>query len=176
MSSLEQAVPTDIDREATLIRMMEEYRTELIRMAYLYLGELSLAEDAVQETFLKAYAHLGRFRGESSEKTWLMRIAINACKDMRRSAWLRWRRRTVPLCAAAEDGQKDCFRDDTVLSAVMGLPPRDKQVILLRYYQQMKVADLAKALQISQSSAVSRLSRAKGRLRAALKGWYFDEE
>ena len=45
------------------------------------------AEDAAQETFLKAYRALDSFRGECDEKTWLMRIAINTCRDMRRSRW-----------------------------------------------------------------------------------------
>ena len=57
---------TDAEREALLCQMMAEHKTALVRMAYLYLGDLGLAEDAVQETFLKAYAHLERFRGDSS--------------------------------------------------------------------------------------------------------------
>ena len=166
---------TDAEREMTLVRMMEQYRTQLVRMAYLYLGDRALAEDAVQETFLKAYAHLNSFRGDSSEKTWLMRISINTCKDMRHSAWLRWKKRTVPLDTAPECGQEDCHRDDTVLEAVMRLPEKDKQVILLRYYQEMKVSDIAYALKLPESTAASRLKRARDRLHKSLKGWYLDE-
>ena len=164
----------DAERERLLTRLMEEYRTSLIRMAYLYLGEIHLSEDAVQETFLKAYAHMEKFRGESSEKTWLMRIAINTCIDMQRSKWMRMRKKTVPLeivSVVAEDSP-----DDTVISTIMQLPPKDKQVLLLRYYQEMKISDISQALGLSVSSVTSRLKRAKDKLREQLKGWYFDEE
>lgn len=176
MRIMEKSSMTEAEREELLIRLMEEYRTSLIRMAYLYLGEVALAEDAVQETFLKAYAHMDKFRRESSEKTWLMRIAINTCIDMQRSSWMRWRKRTVPPEAVPECGQEDSYRDDTVIRAVMQLPQKDKQVLLLRYYQEMKVNDIAQTLGISSANVTSRLKRAKDKLREALKGWYFYEE
>ena len=70
------------DRQAALERLMAQYGTALLRMCCLYLRDYSLAEDAVQETFLKAYARLDTFRGDCSEQTWLMKIAINTCRDM----------------------------------------------------------------------------------------------
>ena len=76
-------------REAALTGLVERHRTALVRMCCLCLGDASLAEDAAQETFLKAYRALDSFRGECDEKTWLMRIAINTCRDMRRSRWTR---------------------------------------------------------------------------------------
>ena len=79
------------DRQAALERLMAQYGTALLRMCCLYLRDYSLAEDAVQETFLKAYARLDSFRGDCSEQTWLMKIAINTCRDMLRSAWMRRR-------------------------------------------------------------------------------------
>lgn len=63
----------------------------LLRLCFLYLGDRQAAEDAVQETFLKAYQAHGRFRGDCSEKTWLTRIAINQCKTL-----LRKRRLSLP--------------------------------------------------------------------------------
>lgn len=164
------------EREQTLLRLMETYRSDLVRMAYLYLGDRALAEDATQETFLKAYKHLASFRGESSEKTWLMRIAINTCRDLRRSAWFRRMRRTASLDEARISSAEDHYRDDTVLRAIMALPQRDKQVILLRYYQEMKVSQIARVLNVPEANAASRLKRARDKLRQALKGWYFDEE
>lgn len=164
------------DREQQLMAMMARHKTSLMRMAYMYLGDFSLAEEAVQDTFVKAYAHMDSFRGESCESTWLTRIAINTCKDMRRTAWFRLRKASVPMDAIPEQGQADAYPDSTVLQAVMALPPRDKQVILLRYYQGLSVPETARALGISAACATSRLNRAKARLRTTLKGWYFDEE
>lgn len=167
---------TDAQREQALIQLMSQHKTQLMRMAYMYLGDLSLAEEAVQDTFLKAYAHMERFRGEASEATWLTRIAINTCKDVRRTAWFRTRSKAVALESVAERGREDPVTDDTVLQAVMALSDREKQVILLRYYQCMTVPELAQALGISVACANSRLNRAREHLRSALKGWYFDEE
>ena len=167
---------TDAQREQELTQMMAEYKTQLMRMAYMYLGDEALAEDAVQDTFIKAYNHMDRFRGESSKKTWLMRIAINTCKDMRKSTWFRNRAKTTTLEAVPEQGVSDSYTDGTVLKAVMELSERDKQIILLRFYQEMTVPEIAKILHVPVSNATSRLNRAKAHLKEALKGWYFDEE
>jgi len=55
-----------------------------LHLCCMYLKDVNMAEDTVQEAFLKAYQHMDSFRGESSEKSWLYRIAINVCNDMRR--------------------------------------------------------------------------------------------
>ena len=69
--------------------LVESYQLPLRRMCCVWLRDRDLAEDAVQETFFKAWKGAPSFRGECSEKTWLMRIAVNVCRDMRRSAWHR---------------------------------------------------------------------------------------
>jgi len=74
-------VPSRI-REERIERLIDLYEDRLLRLCFLYLHDCTLAEDAVQETFLKAYNALSKFRGESSEETWLMRIAVNTCKDI----------------------------------------------------------------------------------------------
>ena len=163
-------------REETLTRMMTEHGDMLVRLAYLCLGDAALAEDAVQEAFYKAYRRLDSFRGESSERTWLSRIVINTCKDMRRSPFMRYFQRTVPIESAERRGQEQVWRDDSVLQAVMALPELDRQVILLRYYQNLPVSQVARIVGASESAVASRLIRAKDKLRAALKEWYFDEE
>lgn len=66
-------------------------------MCCMYLRDMNMAEDAVQETFLKAYNALSSFRGDSSEKTWLYRIAVNVCNDMRRNAWYRFIDKRIDL-------------------------------------------------------------------------------
>ena len=70
------------DREAWLERAMGQYEESLLRMCFACLGDAALAEDAVQETFLKAYRALDRFRGDAGEKTWLLRIAVNTCSSV----------------------------------------------------------------------------------------------
>ena len=179
MSWFQTSRPSSMDadaREALLARLMAEHGDMLVRLAYLCLGDAALAEDAVQEAFYKAYRHLDAFRGESAERTWLSRIVINTCKDMRRSPFMRYFQRTVPIEHAERRGQEQAWRDDSVLKAVMALPEKDRQVILLRYYQELPVRQVARIVGSSESAVASRLVRAKERLREALKEWYFDEE
>lgn len=87
MGMIQAPNQTPADR---LDRMVQQYEKELLRICYVYLRDRTAAEDIVQETFLKAFRHMDSFRGASSEKTWLIRIAINCCRDYRRSAWYRY--------------------------------------------------------------------------------------
>ena len=73
----------------TFTHLVEKHQKTLLHISYMYLKDRTLAEDALQETFIKAYKALPKFRGECSEKTWLTRILINTCRDMNRSAWFR---------------------------------------------------------------------------------------
>ena len=163
-----------IGREAALERLVAEHQTALVRMCCLCLGDASLAEDAAQETFLKAYRALDGFRGECDEKTWLMRIAINTCRDYHRTAWLRHVDRGTPLEALPEAGAEDAHPDGEVIRAVMALPLREREAVLLRYYQEMTITEAAQALRISPSAVKQRLQRANRRLRDRLKEWYYD--
>ena len=76
-------------KEKRIEHMVTLYQLPILRLCILYLHDEDLAKDAVQETFIKAYRNLDGFRDASSEKTWLTRIAINTCKNVRRSAWFR---------------------------------------------------------------------------------------
>ena len=80
---------SQLDSRSEIDRLMEQYGSSLLRMSALYLKDADLAQDAVQETFIKAYRHLKDYRGDSSEKTWLTTICVNTCRDMLRTAWFR---------------------------------------------------------------------------------------
>ena len=124
----------------------------------------------MQETFLKAYRSLASFRGECSEKTWLMKIAMNTCCDLRRAHRLRRidpRRIPDLLPQAAEPFAP---AEEALVTQVMQLPRKLREVILLYYYQDMTVTEIAVSLGISQSSVSGRLKRARGELRALLEG------
>ena len=82
--------------EAELVRWMEDYGPMLAGTCTALLRDAHLAQDVVQETFIRAYQHRGRFRG-GSEKAWLTRIAVNLCRDQQRSKWFRLVDRRVPV-------------------------------------------------------------------------------
>ena len=157
------------EEEREIERLMDVYGRSLKRMCCLYLKDVSLAEDAAQETFLRAWRHLGTFRRESSEKTWLMRIAMNVCRDMLRTSWFRRMDRRVtpeelPLVSEQEEERP------LLAQEVMALPPKYREPILLYYYQGMNTKDMAEALGISFNTAKSRLLRARALLKTRLEG------
>ena len=154
---------------------MEQYGSGLLRMSALYLKDADLAQDAVQETFIKAYRHLNDYRGESSEKTWLTSICLNTCRDMLRTAWFRHQSR-IDVDSLPERPADFSFPDDTVLTEVTRLPAKYREVILLRYYEGLKLKEVAGALRLSEGKVRSRLNKANELLRDRLKEWYYDEE
>ena len=150
--------------------LINQYGTSLLRMAAVFLGDAHLAQDAVQETYIKAYYNFHTFQGGSSEKTWLMRIAINTCKDMMKSAW----RRRVVLKQPQEMWEFTANNDyrqsdyDDLIEAIKRLPPILKEVVLLFYYQDLSVSDISIILKIKQSTVRVRLNRARAKLKQFL--------
>ena len=154
-------------KEAQFEAWMRAYEDAVLRLCVLYLNDLSLAEDALQDTFLKAWRGMQRFQalGGSSVKTWIMRIAINTCKDYRRSAWLRHVDASrppedlPPALQPVTETQRELFLD------VMAMPEKCRQVILLYYYQDMTMEETARALGISRPAVARRLKKAYALLR-----------
>ena len=161
------------DDEQKLEALMESYGTQVKRLCCLYLKDMSLAEDAAQETFIKVWRSLPRFRGECSERTWLMRIAVNTCRDMHRSSWFRRLDRRVtpedlPLAAPGPE-------EPALAEAIIRLPLRDREVLLLRYYERLSADEIAHMLQQPLNTVKSRLTRAKKKLKQMLEGWNADD-
>ena len=155
-------------REDILHRLMDEYELSIRRMCCVYLRDEHLAADAVQETFLKAYLGLDSFRADSSEKTWLLRIAVNTCHSMRRSSWLRYVDRRITLDKLPEPAiHADYGLTDLTLD-IMRLPQKLIDVVLLHDYQGFTVRETAQLLGIPHQTANSRLQKAHRILRMAL--------
>jgi RNA polymerase sigma-70 factor (ECF subfamily) len=165
----------DKAQEADVIRLMEQHGDGLLRFCYLNLGDLHLAQDAVQETFLKAYRKFHTFRGDCSEMSWLCAIALNCCRDIRRSKWFR-NESGRSLEELPETGEEFKANDDTLINEVMNLPRKYREVILLHYYQGISLREIAQIQSINESTLSTRLKRAREKLKSKLEGWYFDEE
>lgn len=156
------------------IRLVESYQLSILQLCFTYLHDKSLAEDAVQETFLKAYRNFGLFRKESSEKTWISHIAINCCRDMNKSGWFRHFDRTVTPDMLPASTQDSLALDNEVLLEVMKLPIRLRETVLLYYFEDMTSVEIADVLHISQQAVSARLKRALARLQKTL-GESFEE-
>lgn len=159
---------TDSEREARLVRLIGQHEARLLRLCCMMLRDASLAQDAVQETFVKAYRGMDAFRGESSEGTWLTRIAINVCRDMLRAPWARFvDRRVAPERLANPVDDPAGERTELALE-IMRLPRKYREVILLYYDQDWTMKEIAGLLGIPTRTVSDRLRRARELLRDQL--------
>ncbi len=164
--------------------VVEEHQRVVYAVALRLTGNAAAAEDITQETFLAAWKHLKGFRGESSLKTWLLRIAANKC----RSYW-RWRklRSWVGLDERDKDGDGpaigEILPDDPagrpeqaaqaadlerrVQAAIAALPPRQREVAVLRA-QELSVAEIAAALGMAEGTVKAHWFEARKKLAGSL--------
>lgn len=155
-------------RETRLNRMMLTHERDVLRVCIMMLHDVHLAQDAVQETFLKAYRKLDSFRGEASEKTWLMRIAVNTCRDMRRGGWFRHVDAAVSLDDLPVPVAPPSAEHIVLTAAILGLNAKYREVVLLHCDQGLTIRETAKALGISAPAVMNRLKRARAVLADAL--------
>ena len=157
--------------ETELCRMMDEYSSMLVGICAILLDDRDLAQDVVQETFIRVYKKMDSFRGArpESEKAWLTRIAVNTCKDTLRSSWMRHidnrqEIEALPLSMAS------CAEERLALTqAIMALAPKHREIVLLYYYQDMSLRACAQVLGISAPTATRRLQQAQKKLRIQLE-------
>lgn len=156
--------------------LMRKYGNDVLRTAYMYVKDSHLAEDIFQDVFIKVNQKFQTFQGDSSIKTWIIRITINTCKDYIKSAWnqkvtgfTEFHENTLAgkdeYGAVEQEDENRMIRD-----AVIQLPGKYKDVLLCVYFQDMSVAETAKLLGIAEGTAKSRLSRAKEKLKLSLEG------
>jgi RNA polymerase sigma-70 factor (ECF subfamily) len=155
-------------------RLVELHRRDIHRHCARLLGSSHEADDAVQDTFLRAWLRLSTFEGRSGFRSWLYRIATNVCYDAlaRRGAWLD--PELAVECAAPREEQPDAVlvSRETVelalLASIRHLPARQHASLVLRDVLGLSAADTARALQLSVPATTSALQRARGGLRRHL--------
>ena len=161
-----------MDRKELLLSLwVETYSDSLLRMCYLYLGNRTQAEDAVQDTWVKVWRVLCRENKTiENEKAWLCRIAVNTCRDYQKSAW----HRHVDERKALEELPETFFSTETgdfsLTQMVLALPDREREMILLYHYQGLTLKECARVLHISQTAAHRRLKGAEEHLK-----WEWEE-
>ena len=162
------------ERDYWLEQAIAQWEVPLLRTCYLLLRDTALAEDAVQETFVKAWRFYDGYRKEASEKTWLMRIAVNTCRDLQRTKWFIHIDRRVNMDDLPESAVPFELPDDTVTNAILSLPTALRQVITLRYFQSLTVQEVAEVLHVSRRTVHYRLDEAERYLKSSLEEWYND--
>lgn len=146
-------------------RLVEAYSDLILRLSYTWLRSVQDAEDICQMVLLKLLTGQGQFDSLEHERAWVVRTAINACKDELRAA----RRRALPLEDAPEAAAPEVPRSE-VLEAVMGLPDQYRQAIYLFYYEGYSTKEIAALTGRSEAAVSAHLSRGRKKLRTILGG------
>jgi len=153
--------------QAAFHELVDRFSQQLFRVAYSMVGNAADAEDVVQETFTAAFSGIGRFRGESSLKTWLMQILARQCARVHRS---RGRRMTIGIEKVDQPVHDPSPASESrldVIEMLQKLSPEHREVIVLRELQQMGYEQIAAALKIPRGTVESRLHRARQELKRA---------
>lgn len=153
--------------EEAVNRAIENYASTVKRICFIHLKNEADTEDICQTVFLKYAMNDKVFDSEAHEKAWIIRVTINACKDLLKSFF---RKHTVSLDAYVEQGGVVDAAHSEVLEAVLSLPEKYRRVIYLHYYEGYPAADIAEILRINVNTVYTQLTRAKGLLRDELGG------
>lgn len=158
-------------------RLMNNYGDAILRMCFLYLKDYHLAEDATQETFIKAMNAYETFQQKSSEKTWLTQIAINSCKNIMRTNWFQLSRNELKdNFPNSVDGIELILEQDSVSAAIMKLNVNDRKLLLLYYYQELSMKEIAKITGKSENTTIQRVNRARCKLKKILLEAGYEEK
>lgn len=172
--------------------LYEKYSDAVFRTAVIYLKSEQEAYDIVQEVFLKLLRHIklprpklrqsipphpGMFQDEAHEKAWLLRVAINCCKDQLKSSWRKkrvswddYKDGSGSAVQKWEEQSADTERKHTLLSAIHNLPEMYREVIYLFYYEEYTAEEIGRLIGKNPSTVRSRLQKARELLKKELKG------
>ena len=158
--------------ETEVNHAVEEYADMVRRICFYYLKNHTDTEDVFQNVFLKYMLHDKPFHDKEHEKAWLIRVAINACKDHLKSFF---RRNTVTLEAINEMTAEIPEEHREVMEAILSLPDKYKDPIYLHYYEGYLAAEIGEILNKKENTIYSLLSRGRNILKAKLGGEGIDE-
>ncbi len=147
-------------------QLVDCYADLLLRVAYCWTGNLADAQDACQTALLKLIAADRRFDGPEGQKAWLLRVTINECKSLNRSAWRRHRADLEEAALAAVQMPEP----SGLLEAVHQLPPKYRAAIFLRYYEGYAVGEIAQMLGVKPALVSTWLARGREKLKTMLGG------
>jgi RNA polymerase sigma-70 factor (ECF subfamily) len=174
---------------AAFEQLVAERSSDVYALLYRLTADAEEARDLTQETFLRAYQSIARFRGEADLKTWIYRIAVNQA----RNRWRWWRRRrrdaTISLDAKGERGEEPLVvnlrsqtaidpeaetlaheREDRLRAALLSLRRAYREAVILRDLEGLSYEEVAAALQINLGTVKSRIARGRLELRRKLEG------
>ena len=165
------------ERGARLLEeAFERHQGELLGTLYYLVGNLEDARDALQEAFIKCWRHQGEVGGVENLKAWIFRVALNAGRDIRETAWRR-KRQALPedegALVSRQDGPEMVVEHDERLArlraAMQQLRPEEQEVFLLRQNGELTYEQIAETLDVPTGTVKTRMRLALARLREVLE-------
>jgi RNA polymerase sigma-70 factor, ECF subfamily len=149
--------------------IVRRWQARLVGLAWRFCRDRALAEDMAQEAFLKAFRSLRGFRGEAAFSTWLTAIALNAYRSRLRAQGPPWRALEVTRALAGEPGAlqglQERERAEAVRRAVLSLPPRYRDALVVYYFQDRDLTEAARVLGVAEGTLKAHLHRGRELLR-----------
>ncbi len=149
---------------------VDKYQDLVYRTALTVTGNQWDAEDIMQEVFLKYFQSHPVFQNEVHERSWLMKVTINAGKNLIRSGWYKKRTEIDWGRLTAKEEITGAERSADVLQAVLSLPERYRIAVYLYYYEELSIREIADVTGSTEAAVSQQLSRARNKLRKKLGG------
>ena len=153
-------------------RAIEQYADMVRRICMIHLKNYEDAEDIFQTVFLKYVLRSEPFDSQEHEKAWIIRVTVNACRDLLKSFF---RSRTVSLDQLIERPQDMPEDHSDILEAVLELPARFRDVVYLHYYEGYTAPEIGRILKKNPNTVYTLLARARQLLKTKLEGVIDDE-
>ena len=153
--------------EQEVNRAIERYADTVRRICFVHLKNRADTEDIFQTVFVKYLLHGEPFASEEHERAWIIRVTLNACKDLLKSFF---RSRTVSLEEVLDQPAPLTGEDREVWAAVLALPQKYRDVIYLHYYEGYTAPEMARILGKNPNTVYTLLTRARQMLRQTLGG------
>lgn len=157
--------------EEEVLRAVECYADTVRRICFVHLKKYEDVEDAFQEVFLKYLLHEENFESHAHEKAWLIRVAINVCRDMLRSPF---RRRVTSLEDIAYEPFYMQQEEGELLGCILGMPQKYRDVLYLFYYEGYSAVEIAGLMHRKENTIYTWLARAKKMLKEKLGGDFIE--
>lgn len=163
------AAQRERDSSAYFAELYEKYATDVLRMCYFYLADRQKAEDVCQDVFVRLITTHPDLQ-DGKEKAWLLKVAMNRCRDLWRGAWLKRVVLGSPVfeMIPAPDEFSRMADQQEMMAAINQLPAMFKEVILLHYYQGYGISEISEMMDLPEGTISSRLSRGRKKLESIL--------
>lgn len=163
---MEKLVKRAMKKDAeSFIRLMEEYKQPMLKVAYGFFSDEQDVADVMQQTVLNAYEHIEDLKKAAYFKTWLIRILINNCNQLYNS-----RKRMLTVADMAEEKYFDSYPEDNAFFSLLSLLHKDDRVIFELYYGEgYTTREISEMIEIKESTVRSRIHRGKEQLREKMQ-------